>query len=227
MKRRNLTSQVVFGAIVIVVGLALLVETTDVYDAEILLQYVPSLFVLLGVYALVVSGFRNLFGPIAVIVVAAAWQLVTLEYVQAEAITELWPLLVVAFGLSLIINHYRSRSQSREISDASISAIGVFGGSGQRSTAAAFESADLTAIFGGVELDLRDAGIKDRPATVNATAMFGGCEIAVPPEWNVRMDVLPIFGGAEDERKRRERDHDEIDLVVTGFAAFGGVSVTD
>lgn len=113
------------------------------------------------------------------------------------------------------------------ITDTYISSVGVFGGSGQRTTTAAFAGADLTALFGGVELDLREANIEDRPATINATAMFGGCEIAVPPAWNVRMDILPIFGGAEDERKRHERDHDEVDLVVTGFVAFGGVSVTD
>lgn len=70
MNRRNLTNQFVLGAIMIVVGVTLLVETTDTYDASILLQYVPSLFVLLGVYALISSDFRNLFGPIVVVAVA-------------------------------------------------------------------------------------------------------------------------------------------------------------
>ncbi|WP_181685585.1 LiaF transmembrane domain-containing protein [Halorhabdus salina] len=225
MSRRPLTSQVVFGAILVVVGIALLAETTDAYDASILLQYVPSLFVLLGLYALLVSDFRNVFGPVVVIIVAAAWQLIALEYVTAEEITQFWPLVVVAFGLSLILRQVRSRPQA--VQDTFLSSIGVFGGGQQRSTTPDFEGADLTALFGGVDLDLREAGIEDRPATVNATAIFGGCEISVPPEWNVQLDVLPIFGGAEDERKRRERDHDEVDLVVTGFAAFGGVSVTD
>jgi predicted membrane protein len=225
MNRRTLTSQVVFGAILVIVGIALLAETTDAYNAEVLLQYVPSLFVLLGLYALLVSDFRNVFGPIVVIIVAAAWQLIALEYVAAEEITQFWPLLVVAFGLSLIFRQFRSGSQA--VQDTFLSTVGVFGGSQQRSTTPAFEGADLTALFGGVELDLREAGIDEPPATVNATALFGGCEISVPPEWNVQLDVLPIFGGAEDERNRRERDHDEVDLVVTGFAAFGGVSVTD
>jgi hypothetical protein len=39
--------------------------------------------------------------------------------------------------------------------------------------------------------------------------------------------VLPILAGASDDRPRRESEHDEIDLIVTGFTAFGGVSVTD
>jgi hypothetical protein len=45
------------------------------------------------------------------------------------------------------------------------------------------------------------------------------------------MDVLPIFGAAEDSRLRaerdRERESDTVDLVVDGFVAFGGVEVKD
>ena len=225
MDTRQLSSQSILGGILIVIGIVLTAETTDAYDASIFLEYIPLLFVLLGVYALVSSGFRTLFGPVVVIIVAGAWQLVTLEYLDPEQVTQFWPLVIVAVGVSFVLGRYRSRS--RTVSDSHLNAIGIFGGSEQRSTTAAFEGADLTALFGGVELDLRDAGIADRPARVSATAMFGGCEIAVPPTWNVRMDVFPIFGGAEDERKRRDSDHDEIDLIVTGFVAFGGLVITD
>jgi hypothetical protein len=41
------------------------------------------------------------------------------------------------------------------------------------------------------------------------------------------MDVLPVFGAAEDDRPRRDEEHDEVDLVVTGFTAFGAVTVAD
>jgi predicted membrane protein len=97
----------------------------------------------------------------------------------------------------------------------------------KRNTSRQFTGADLTAIFGGTELDLRDATVAERPARINAVAMFGGVDIIVPRDWNVQLDVLPVLGGATDDRPRRETQHDDIDLVVTGFAAFGGVSVTD
>jgi len=225
MARRNLTSQLVLGAILIVVGAALLFETTELIDVSVILQYVPSLFVLLGVYALVASGFRNVVGPLIVIGIGGAWQLVALDYLEADQVVQFWPLLIVLFGLSIILGQYRSRS--RAVTDAYVSAVGLFGGSEQRPSSSAFEGADLTALFGGVELDLRDAGIEQRPAHVSTTVLFGGVDVIVPRDWNVRIDVLPIFGGAEDERPRRESEHEEIDLIVTGFAAFGGVSVSD
>jgi len=221
----GLSSQLVLGALLVLVGLLLLVDTTGVYDAGELFRYVPSLFVLLGVYALVRSGFRNVFGPGVVIVVAAVWQAVALDFLEGADVVQFWPVLIVLFGLSLVLAQVRRRPEG--VSDAHVSSFAVFGGSETRSASTAFTGADLTALFGGTELDLRDAEIAQKPAHVSAIALFGGVDVIVPREWNVQMDVLPILGGASDDRPRREEEHEGVDLVVSGFAAFGGVSVSD
>jgi len=225
MEYRRVTSQILVGGVVVLLGLVLLARTTGVYDTGRLLVYAPSLFVAVGLFAIVASGFRNLVGPLIVVLVAGGWQLVALDYLTAETVFSLWPVLLVLFGLSLIAGQYRARAVARE-SDY-LTSVAVFGGRTERSTSKAFHGADLTAAFGGVELDLRDAVVEHPPATVTTSAMFGGVDLIVPREWNVRVDVFPLFGGAEDERPRRPEEHDEVDLVVTGFALFGGVSVDD
>jgi len=223
---RRVTGQTVFALLIVAVGLILLGRTTGYYDAGWLFRFVPSLFVLAGVYALVVSGFRNVVGSVLVIVVAGAWQLVTLDLIEGADVVDLWPLLIVLFGLSVLVGQYRARSHARETSDDHPTAMALFGGSEGRSTSKQLHGADLTAIFGGVEFDLRDAEIADPPAQVSATAIFGGVEVHAPPEWTVRIDVLPLFGGASDDRPRSEDQHEDVDLVVTGMALFGGISVS-
>ena len=223
--RRVLTSQFLFGAIVILVGLLLLLETTGLVSTSELLVYVPLLFVGIGVWALVQSRVRNIVGPVVLIFVAGAWQLVALEYATVDEVLAFWPVLIIAFGLSILLGQVRSRVRSTDTSFTN--SFAAFGSVEKRNTSKGFEGADLTAMFGGAELDLRDATIKQRPAHVNAVALFGGVDVVVPRDWNVKMDVLPILGGASDDRPRHESDSDEVDLVVTGFAAFGGVSVTD
>lgn len=223
--RPKLNSQILLGALIVLVGLLLLLETTDIYDARFLFDYVPSLFVLLGVYAIVRSGFRNLFGPLVIIVAAVAWQLVALDVVAWSEVWQFWPLFLVIFGLSLILSQWRSRPTVAGESQGS--ALAIFGGSDQRSTSKEFAGANLTAMFGGAELDLRDAAVADPPAHVSAVALFGGVTIIVPRDWNVELDVLPILGAATDDRPRREGEHEHVDLVVSGFAAFGGVEVSD
>ncbi|MDZ7700851.1 MAG: LiaF-related protein [Halobacteriales archaeon] len=223
--RRLPTSQLLFGAVVVLIGVLLLLDTTGIYPTERLLLYVPTLFVLVGVWALLRSGLRSLVGPLVVIVVAAAWQLVALDVATADQLVAYWPVLVIAFGLSVVLGQYRSRARAAD--DAYSSVFAAFGGVERRIRSTAFEGADLTAVFGGAELDLRDVELAERPARVNAVALFGGVDVIVPRDWNVRMEVLPILGGAADDRPRREEQNEAVDLEVTGFAAFGGVSVSD
>jgi predicted membrane protein len=222
---RRPTSQTVFGALVVLLGVLLLLDTTGVWEADALLTYVPSLFVLVAVYAMVASGFRNLAGPLVIVLLAGGSQLAALGVVEFADLAPLWPVFVIVFGLSVVLARYRARVH--EVPDEYVSALAFFGGSEKRTTSKSFSGADLTALFGAAELDLRDAAVADPPAHVSATAAFGGVDVVVPRDWNVRVDAIPVFGAAEDDRPRREEEHDEVDLVVTGFVAFGGISVTD
>ena len=230
MARTRFSSQALTGLIVVVIGVLLLLGTTGVYDVGRLWRYVPSLFVLLGVWAIVRSGFRNVAGPAILIVIAGTVQLLALDLVTGETIAAWWPLLVVLFGLSILFGHYRRRGRVPSVADEDFDLIGVFGGTERRVTSQSFTGGTATALFGGVEVDLRDAVVAERPAVVTATALFGGVELHVPEEWEVHLDALPVFGAAEDARMRRPVDPDRPggpDLVVTGFVAFGGISVED
>ncbi|MFB6150695.1 MAG: hypothetical protein ABEJ40_02705 [Haloarculaceae archaeon] len=124
--RKLPTSQVLFGAIVVLVGVLLLFETTGVFATEDLLLYVPSLFVLVGLWALVGSRFRNVVGPAVLVVVAGAWQLVALDYATVEEVVVFWPVLVIAFGLSVVLGQFRSRAH--RTGDDYVSAFAAFGG---------------------------------------------------------------------------------------------------
>lgn len=223
--RRLPTSQLLFGALVVLIGVLLLLESTGVYPTSSLLVYTPSLFVLIALWAIIRSGFRSFVGPVIVIAIAGTWQLVALDLATVDQVVVYWPVLVIAFGASILFGLYRSRTRTTDGTYSSMFA--VLGGVEGRNTSSGFTGADLTAVFGGAELDLREAELGERPARINAVALFGGVEVIVPREWNVRMDVLPILGGASDDRPRREEQHETVDLEVTGFAAFGGVSVTD
>lgn len=223
--RRFPSVQILFGALVIVLGTLLLLDTTGLFQTMDLLLYAPSLFIVIGLWALYQSRLRNIVGPAVLITIGAAWQAVALDLATVDDVIVFWPVLVIAFGLSVILGTYRAKSVATD--DAFTSLFAAFGGVERRNTSKAFTGADLTAIFGGVEIDLRDAEISEIPARINAIALFGAAEVIVPRDWNVQMDVLPVLGAAEDSRRRYETDTDEIDLVVGGFTAFGGIEIKD
>ncbi|MFD1648066.1 LiaF transmembrane domain-containing protein [Haloarchaeobius litoreus] len=223
--RRFPSVQILFGALVVVLGALLLLDTTGLFPTTDLLLYAPSLFVVVGLWALVQSRLRNIVGPVVLVTIGAAWQAVALDLATVDDVIVFWPVLVIAFGLSVILGTYRAKTVPTE--DAYTSMFAAFGGVERRNTSKAFTGADLTALFGAAEIDLRDAEITDRPARINAVALFGAAEVIVPRDWNVQMDVLPVLGAAEDSRRRSETVNDEVDLVVGGFTAFGGIEVKD
>lgn len=206
MARRRLPTQALSGLLIVFVSLLLLLATTGVYDVGRLLRYVPSLFVLLGLYAIVRSDFRNLTGPAILIVVAGTVQLLVLDLITGATIARWWPILIVLFGLSILVGHWRRRARVPTVSAADFDLIGIFGGSERRITSRAFSGGTATALFGGVEVDLRDVDVAEPPAVVTAVALFGGVELRVPEEWEVAIDALPIFGAVEDERRRPPAD---------------------
>jgi hypothetical protein len=90
-----------------------------------------------------------------------------------------------------------------------------------------FRAADVSAMFGGIELDLRKAAIAAEFATVDVSAMFGGIEIRVPETWTVESKGVGILGGFADETRPPAPDPavKPQRLVVTGTAIFGGVAI--
>lgn len=225
MAYTRLSPRVLFGAAVILVGVLLLASTTGVYDTGRLLVYVPSLLIVVGVASLVTDWRGNLGGSLVLILVGGVWQAVALDLLTWAAALAYWPLLLILFGLSLVAGRLGSRAAATD--DDWLDLLAVLGGRVARVTSQTFRGADATVVLGGIDLDLRDAAVVDSPARVDVRAVFGGVELAVPRDWNVRLDVVPVLGAAEDERLRTERDHEGVDLVVGGFVAFGGVSVTD
>ena len=59
-------------------------------------------------------------------------------------------------------------------------------------------------MFGGAELDFRDAVLPGGEVTVKAICVFGGLEITVPPEMRVIDSGVAILGGREIDSKTAE-----------------------
>ncbi|MDR1808097.1 MAG: DUF1707 domain-containing protein [Propionibacteriaceae bacterium] len=101
--------------------------------------------------------------------------------------------------------------------------VGVFSGFERKGPWVAPAQMSALTVFGGGELDLRDAQWTSPVIEVNVTAVCGGLEIKVPAGTEVVNQVTSIFGGASVKGQaglgagRR--------LVIKGLCLCGGVSV--
>lgn len=87
-----------------------------------------------------------------------------------------------------------------------------------------FRGGDISAVMGGVKLDLRDTKMYGEQATLDVFAFWGGIEILVPPDWIVSSKVTPIIGGFVDSR-RPSKVIPTKTLLIRGFNLMSGVEV--
>ncbi|MBE6632609.1 MAG: hypothetical protein E7623_07950 [Ruminococcaceae bacterium] len=84
-----------------------------------------------------------------------------------------------------------------------------------------FEGAELTAVFGGVECNLKNA-IIEKDCAIRVSAVFGGVDIIVPDNVNVKVNSISIFGGASNKTSVHK---DAPTIYVSGACIFGGVDI--
>jgi hypothetical protein len=80
------------------------------------------------------------------------------------------------------------------------------------------------AMWGGGELDLREARFEGRDITIRCITVMGGIGVTVPPDLTVTVRGFGIMGGFGDDATG-EGTPGSPRVTVTGFALMGGVGV--
>ena len=102
--------------------------------------------------------------------------------------------------------------------------IAVFGGASRTGKWRVKKRTQSLALFGGVDLDLRDAIFEAPVVEISGFWCFGGLDIKVPAGIEVRDQTAGIFGGT-DVRDVGDPQPGAPTLVIKGMSLFGGVSV--
>jgi DUF1707 SHOCT-like domain len=102
--------------------------------------------------------------------------------------------------------------------------IAIFGGAQRKGAWVVPESYTAFAMFGGVELDLREASLAAPEVTINAVAIMGGVDITVPMDVRVVVDGIGILGGFDQSDSYEPAPGAPV-VRVKGAALMGGVAV--
>ena len=240
-ERSRVRSKVAIGALVVLFGVFFLLRELNV-DIPNWVFHPSSFIIAIGVVALIKHKFRHMIGYILVTVGV----MIKLHHFYPDMINLkiIFPLLAILFGLSMIL---RSKSgpdnrqkkwdkmkgkpgffgmgEAEMSPDDFVDAVSIFGAIKKQITTKTFKGADLFTLFGGTELNLIQASF-EKKAVIDLTTIFGGAEIIVPSDWQVRSEIVSIFGGVEDNRYHRpvEENQQKV-LILKGTCVFGGVEI--
>lgn len=222
-------TKILWGIVLIVVGAVIALNAFGITDIDIFFDGWWTLFIIVPCFVGLFNEREktgNLIGiAIGVFLLLCCQNILSFSMLWKLAI----PAIIVIIGLKLILGAIfgdkatKLLVESRQNGDNVKNGCAVFSAQDLRFDGEVFNGAELTAIFGGVKCDLRNA-IIEKDCAINATAIFGGIDILVPDHVNVKINSNSIFGGVSD-KKNHPMIHEAPTVYINATCMFGGVDI--
>ena len=222
-------SNVLWGIVLIVLGVVFGLNALDVTSINVFFDGWWTLFI-------IVPSFIDLFkeknktGNIIGLLIGGSLLLASQGILSFSLIWKLaFPIILVLIGLSLIFKDTINGKIKNKIKELNVKNNGLeehcatFGGQDLNFSGEKFEGCNLSAVFGGVKCDLREAKLSDE-VIINVTAVFGGIDIFVPDDVVVKVKSVPLFGGVSNEKNSKAKEAKKI-IYINATCMFGGVEI--
>jgi predicted membrane protein len=229
-----ITAQLVMGLIILGLGILFSLDRLGLIEAGHILRLWPAVLVVFGLMKLIQS--RTTPGRFFGLILTGGGTMLLLdriEYIRFSfSFGDFIVLVLIGLGISLVWSSLSSRKtgtmtlENTEDAESYINSFAFLGGVSRKNNSTTFRGGEVSAILGGVEVDLTEAQIGGDTAVINVFAFWGGIEINVPNNWKIAVDAFPILGGIEDGTKS-SREENAKTLIIRGYAIMGGVEVSN
>ncbi|MFY0626054.1 MAG: hypothetical protein JXR07_07160 [Reichenbachiella sp.] len=217
MKKSN--RRAILGALFIAIGVLFLLDNLAYLDFRIpyyLLTW-QMILVAIGGFQLITGNKRG--GLILLTVGIVFW---LPEYFDIR-FRDYWPIILIAIGLGFFM---RSRVVQNSDDDADdIDDVAILAGSHKKINNKQFSGGRLSAVMGGIELDLRQASLHNGKATIDSFTVMGGVKLFVPDDWVINFEATNILGGFKDKRAHKPTEYFGNVLTIKGLIVMGGVEL--
>ncbi len=223
------STKILWGIVLILAGVLLAINSLGIADVNIFFDGWWTLFIivpsLIGFFTESDKA-GNLIGlSIGVFLLLCCQNILSFDLL----LKLLLPIVIVIIGCKLIFGSFRS-AKSQKVFEQVVSN----GGSVKNATATfsgqnvvygigeEFSGAELNAVFGGIDYDLRNAVINN-DCVIKMSAIFGGIDIIVPANVNVKVNSTSIFGGVSN--KHLNSNANTTTIYIEGTCLFGGADI--
>ena len=220
---RKLTG-IIIGAILIACGVIYILGAFGIADINISFDGWWTLFIIIPCLDGIFTS-KDKFGSFIGLAVGVLLLLAAQDVFEYDMIWKIIvPFIIIMLGIKLIV---KSTSPRKKIDDSEKGQKENMAAFGAHSFAYADEEitvAKIGAVFGGVKCNLTDAKIKDG-SRIDLFCAFGGADIFVPENVNVKINTFCLFGGIRDKRAIETADENSVTLTINGFCVFGGADI--
>ncbi len=226
MRPSNPQTRLILGAALLIFGALALLDNLALFHFGLSIKFWPLVFIAIGV--LKISKSQNTSGYIIGGGFIFFGAMLTLHHTGfiSFRMRDWWPLFIIFAGLLVIFKDRQGSPfapASTQQSEKNCNLVAFMSGNQTQNMSHDFQGGELTAVMGGIELDLRHADIQQAQVKINVFAIWGGISLKVPQGWTVVSQVVPLLGGAEDGTLAPAQ-RDKV-LLITGYAIMGGIEI--
>ena len=224
----NNIKNILWGIILVIIGVIIGLNTMGITDIDIFFDGWWTLVIIVPCFIGLFTN-KDKKGNIIGLLVGVILLLGMQNIIDFNLIWKLLlPSIIVIIGLSLIfkntfnskINNEIKKLNNKNTKDNEYCA--TFSGQRIDFPNEEFKGATLNSVFGSITCDLRGAKIKE-DVVINASSVFGGIDIIVPDDVNIKIKSNSIFGGVNNKKKNNEDK--KYTIYVNASCLFGGVDI--
>ncbi len=220
----------IVGAFLILVGISGIFNIFGFFNIWSFLW--PIFIIIIGIYIFIRK--HKTFGALLILF---GLLVLSARILSISVIKLFFPILLIYFGATLFgfrpkffINKTKSSTDNKAenidtVTTNRLNKFIMFGGYENKVKSRDFEGGEVVTIFGASKIDLSDTRIAEKGGKLNVVAIFGGAEIIVPENMNVKLEGSSVFGGWEDKTNGNIKGSQESLIIIEGISVFGAISI--
>ncbi len=238
------------GLVLIIIGVLFLLSkipaTSGIFPSWFFTW--PMLLVGIGIFSGIKNGFRNA-AWLVLIVIGGYFLMYENDLISLNLRPYAFPIGIILLGVFIIIKKKRFKDNCRphhrfgrhgakhwqpgqeaepteaDVSDDVVNISATFGSVERNIFSKNFRGGSISSAFGGAQVNFAQADFQGT-AVVDVSVMFGGVDIIIPANWNLKNEISVIFGGIEDRRtvSANVQESGKM-LILKGNIMFGGVEI--
>ena len=220
---------ILWGIVLVIIGVIVGLNALNITNIDIFFNGWWTLFIIIPSLIGLLNE-KDKTGNIIGLIIGIVLLLGVQNIINFDLIWKLiLPMIIIIFGLSLIFGNTFNNKINKEIKKINNKKgkneeyCSTFSQQKIDFDDEEFKGASLTAVFGGITLDLRKAKINE-DVVIDTTSVFGGIDIYVTDNIKIKVKSTSIFGGVDNKKSKNDNEKEHI-IYINASCIFGGVDI--
>ena len=192
------TKNIIVGIVVVAIGVLLLLKSLGVIDnLNIFFDGWWTLLIIIPAFIGLLTE-KDKTGDLIALAIGVLLLLGARDLIDFDLVWRLmFPIIIIIIGLSMIFKNFFQAKVKDEIAKINSKDLqnytAMFSAQNIKINDEEFKGSDMNAIFGGIDLDLRNAKFQ-KDTKIKMCCIFGGVDLFVPDDVNAKIVSNSFFG---------------------------------